>query len=318
MIITPFLVALMAFTAPPFKCPPGTQMIGDAPPKGMGAYCQKRLPDGEFVKHGPVKEWNTYGLLTAEANFVDGVPEGSYVSYYGGYFDSARGWIDSKNQIREKGAFESGKRVGVWRKFHPGGTVSFEATFEKGILTGNLQEKSSDGQLLVDLNFKAGVAHGRQRRWYDNGSPSIEVEYVDGLASGPCIAWMEDGQVRSRGQFVAGKPDGDWFHRESILYDNTNFKEMRGTFTNGLREGTWITTDLINNKIVVVFKNGVADKDCEEWRDGKKYEYEEKMSGNPYTGGRRLHSSQTSCSNNQMPDPMDLLAYALKPANSIE
>ena len=68
------------------------------------------------------------------------------------------------NQLAERGKFNNGKKVGLWRTWHPNGMVATEQEWAGGQKNGNFKGYNDRGELITKGLFRADK---RQGRWYN-------------------------------------------------------------------------------------------------------------------------------------------------------
>ena len=99
---------------------------------------------------GMIQEWHPNGVLSYEANYKNGVPDG------------------------------------VEKIYHENGKLAYESTYKEGKLEGVSRSWYENGKLHVEENYKNGKNEGMRRRWNDKGELEFEAGYKDGrLVSAP-------------------------------------------------------------------------------------------------------------------------------------
>jgi hypothetical protein len=98
-----------------FKCPDGTTQVGDEPPDGKEAWCEK---DGK--RHGPYHAWHDDGVKALEGSYAAGKRSGRWVEWYpNGQRKSEATYVDDKPQGRFR----------IWSEH---GEVISDVAYDKG------------------------------------------------------------------------------------------------------------------------------------------------------------------------------------------
>ncbi len=90
-------------------CPAGAELLGDAPPKGVEEWCQKRTADDRYVKHGPYRSWFKNGRKKVRGAYRDGQRHGPWREWY------------RSGQPALEGTYTDGKQTGRWLRWHTDG-----------------------------------------------------------------------------------------------------------------------------------------------------------------------------------------------------
>ena len=96
-------------------------------------------------------------------------------------------------------------------------------------------------------HLEAGREREQAQAWCEGARPGSKAELgkeeggdttlrclVDGAAEGPGFAWYPDGAMSARGNYVAGRMQGQWRH----FYPDGGLKD-EGEYRAGAREGEW-------------------------------------------------------------------------------
>lgn len=136
------------------------------------------------------------------------------------------------DRIVEEGKYEDNKRIGLWRKFYPTGTVRSEITyvndFPRGPYriyypSGKVEEEGDwqgmknvnafkryheNGRIAQDFHFNSkGRRDGTQRYYYPSGQPQLTVEVENGLSHGLYQTYYADGSLKEQKQIISGRVD---------------------------------------------------------------------------------------------------------------
>ena len=123
------------------KCPPGSKLMGEAPPEGSEVWCAKTV-DGKEVKEGPIVIYRDNGAEMLRGEYHDGKQSGEWTQWYDDgtkasidhYQDGLQngehiGWY-TNGKISAKGQFKNGKREGVWKRWDQQGFRNWEETYK--------------------------------------------------------------------------------------------------------------------------------------------------------------------------------------------
>jgi hypothetical protein len=90
-------------------CPPGTEPMGQPPPKGREVFCARKGADGAVIKQGPYKSFTLGGRPELEGEYADGQMAGHWIIYH------------PNGSKESEGAMTGGKKTGVWTFYDPNG-----------------------------------------------------------------------------------------------------------------------------------------------------------------------------------------------------
>lgn len=82
------------------------------------------------------------------------------------------------NQLAEKGKFRKGKKVGVWRTWHPNGVLATEEEWAGGQKNGNFISYSDDGVLLIKGLFRSDKKEGKWINYFSNDTVVYKKDLV--------------------------------------------------------------------------------------------------------------------------------------------
>jgi len=114
----------------------------------------------------------------------------------------------SNGKVKETGVFEKNVRVGIWKAFYPNGKPRHEVQF------------TPPGKIIF-FDDSTG------KRLLSNGTGFWKEEYTDGKVS-----------IINEGNWVNGKPEGDWtsrFRDSTLIYTE---KYKKGVFVKGVMHPT--------------------------------------------------------------------------------
>lgn len=144
-------------------------------------------------------------------------------------------------QLRARGRYEDGLRVGVWETFYPSGGQGggIQSRGERVPIPeegrsprqGTWSFWHPSGRLMRRGRFERGLEEGLFEEWHPSGQPRLRTQYRAGLLEGPSEEWYDDGSVRSRGSWSAGLRSGPW---EGWRRDGSPDPTLTGTFSGGV------------------------------------------------------------------------------------
>ena len=86
---------------------------------------------------------------------------------------------------------------GIWKTFHPDGSLEAEHTYEHDVQTGPSTEYFKSGQKKISgLIGKTGYRQGKWSRYYESGQLRTQTYYEDGRKIGPEISFYENGEKK--------------------------------------------------------------------------------------------------------------------------
>ena len=116
------------------------------------------------------------GQIKEEGNLLNGVEHGSYTAYF--YETESR---------RKEGRYNSGKRVGEWKKYYPGGQLKEIRVFSNDKLDGDYILYFENGQIHEHGRYTVGEKDGEWLIYYFNGQLHEKRFYKNGSKDGK---WM--------------------------------------------------------------------------------------------------------------------------------
>lgn len=148
---------------------------------------------------------------------------------------TARPGVDKEfasGELVEEGEYKSGRKVGLWKKYYPGGKIKSEITYvgsrpkgpytlyyENGQIeeqgnwertknTGSFKRYHPNGKVAQDFTFSpTGKRTGKQTYYYENGNLRLEGTWTEGLESGEMKEYYENGDLASVKNFNNGMLD---------------------------------------------------------------------------------------------------------------
>ncbi len=154
------------------------------------------------------------------------------------YFDTGM------KKPKEERMMKDGKIHGIYKRWHPEGTICEESTYMNGKLHGKQYYYSIYGRLMQELNYNEGIMHGIQIAYHEklgtimskyyykegkpygehttyhkNGTLSSLCTYNDsGMLIGTARNWHSNGRLARDATYIDGKLHGMYFeYNESDL-----------------------------------------------------------------------------------------------------
>lgn len=224
--------------------------------KYVGDSLQKEAPElttklevrNEYYEDGSIKKTGTY---------LDGLAEGTHKEY------SPEGKITNAKIYREgniagEGMIdEAGSQQGRWTEYHTGGQIKAKGDFDNGIRIGEWIFYHPNGKVEQKGRYdKKGKPQGLWQWFYENGKLLREENYLNGKREGALIEWNDSGRVITKGEYIDGLKEGKWF------YEIQDYRE-EGTYKSDQKDGPWESYFVDNNQV------RFAGKFIEGFPDGK-------------------------------------------------
>lgn len=153
----------------------------------------------EYDKNGDVIETRIYKSDTLFAKGIidkEGLRQDKWLFYSGG------------EKVIGKGKYKDDLKIGTWYYYYR---------------TGELEQKGK---------FSKGKHTGKWVWYYKNKTVHREEYYRRGKEDGEFIEYSEDGKILTRGDYVNGLRDGNWFYQVGDHTEN-------GKYSDGEKEGEW-------------------------------------------------------------------------------
>lgn len=194
--------------------------------------------DNNHKQSDPVLVTNEYELKNS--GFLNHV-QGEYVTWYGngqkqsssfyksvGVLDGmVQSWYSNGAQ-KSKGAYQDGKKIGVWDEWY------------------------ENGQAKLQTKYADGVLDGDYARWFENSKQQAVGQYSKGLLSGFWTVWNSKGEKVSEGSYEAGKREKKW------VYYTAGKKWAEGNYVDNMQDGLWHYWDAEGNKLkTIIYQKGI-------------------------------------------------------------
>ncbi len=226
------------------RCPEGTELLGNPPPKGNSQYCGKRSTLGGGIKHGPFVKWDDNGSKRYEANFDNDVLDGRSTTYF------------PSGDVAERQDYLKGIKSGRWEKWNRDGIKIAEGFYSNGKKSGRFRYWSRHGEPVSEGNFHDEVKSGLWIFYDRDGLVRSKFTFRNGRKDGKAQMFYANGRVASTGSFKENKPDGLW-----IYYNEEGRQTAQGSFTRGRKTGQWTEYDQSGRiQSVRNFAGGRVDK----------------------------------------------------------
>lgn len=134
-----------------------------------------------------------------------------------------------KTQIVEEGNYENNKRVGLWKKYFPSGSIRSEITFDNNLPRGPYKVYYPNGKLEESGEWQSNKNIGDFKRYHENGQIAQDFTFNrDGKRNGTQNYFYQNGQLQMRVEVMDGVAHGAY----SVFYPNGDVKEEK-RMTNG-------------------------------------------------------------------------------------
>lgn len=217
---------------------------------------------GNFVPHGSWRLSTAEGGVTAEGNYRDGKPDGTWTrwltaeqaktlaespykeftppfiseaTFRGGMLDGKWTIYDSKQRAASEISFQSGQRQGraIWR--HANGKPARELTFRGGIAHGSAKSYDASGKLLKTLEYREGRLVDQQ---IDHFGKKDRKKSETTMLRAPLVVEKPDDWWHTR--FATYKKQGqDERHGKWVVWYPNGIKQAEGTFDHGKPAGDY-------------------------------------------------------------------------------
>lgn len=203
-----------------------------------GSYKQDEL-------HGKWEYFGREGNLHAEMYYNEGIPVGTWKSYYLNglplaviQFDSTgfskeailynqlrkvilyeKQWLEGKDTIKvssyykedyeisEFTEYKNSERNGRLIRYHDKGLIWESEIYEEGKLVDVLEMNTDRGKSLLKGNFRKG--NGELKRYHKTGGLYAVEHYKNGQLHGE-VVYYNNGKTAGKGQYNQGIPYGEW------------------------------------------------------------------------------------------------------------
>jgi antitoxin component YwqK of YwqJK toxin-antitoxin module len=132
---------------------------------------------------------------------------------------------------------EKGERDGYWKEYYDNGNLRAEGTYAKDKKTGKWKFYYNTGNVEQEGVYREGKPDGPWFWFYESGKLLREENYFNGLLDGPMVEYDEQEQVITRGEFIEGRPEGEWTYKTAETLVSGNYSE-------GMRSGLWQYFDI--------------------------------------------------------------------------
>jgi antitoxin component YwqK of YwqJK toxin-antitoxin module len=129
----------------------------------------------------------------------------------GGILDGPSVDFHENGEKAAEGAYQNGKKVGLWHGWHPGGQDRFIETYDA-----------------------EGRRHGKSVWWYPHCGKAHDGAFFEDVEDGPWTRWYITGDKQDEGTYARGVRTGTW-----TFWHPDGPKLESGPFVNGVRQGTW-------------------------------------------------------------------------------
>lgn len=221
--------------------------------------------------------YHSNGKIAITATYFQGKPEGIRREYdTNGVL--VRGYVFEDGILRYEGITdEKGQRQGLWKEYYPTGELRAKGHYKNSNMTGDWKFYLTDKTIEISGEYDSKGRKTGEWQWFYPGGELLAVDhYEDGLLEGDFVEYDENGEQLTRGQYISGMEEGDWFYRHGE-------KIEKGSFYEGQQIGTWRTW-FANGKVAseVQYEQGLPDGYYRTyWENGNS-----KISGHYISGER--------------------------------
>jgi uncharacterized protein len=173
------------------------------------------------------------GKIRKTGGYINKKPVGMHVTYTeDGKVASAEMYSDT-GYLEAKGITDQNNRFqGNWEFFYPSGKTKAKGNYVDGKRNGEWVFYFESGKIEQKGTYQAGKIQGTWTWFYESGAVLRTEEYNRGLEDGIMVEFAEDGHEMTKGKFVDGEKQGDWFY---LVGDDRE----EGRYRNGAKTGVW-------------------------------------------------------------------------------
>ena len=199
--------------------------------KYINGELQKNVP--ELTKMDMKTEYYERGIVKYYGGYKNGVPEGVHREYaIDGQVLNAK--IYREGVLTGEGVLDDlGHEQGLWKEYHPNGQVKSRGEYKDGKRIGPWMFFHANGKEEQKGEYdKKGRAQGPWKWYYESGNLLREEIYVNDLQEGIMIEYSDTGNVITKGEYIEGLKEGKW------IYEMGDYRE-EGVYKSGKRDGLW-------------------------------------------------------------------------------
>lgn len=173
-------------TIDPAPEPSGPETIQERFPNGAIKIERQVIQDstGNYVNHGPWKQFDQRGNVIASGEYVHGERHGVWNRWY----------RSGEAELLSKAPYND----------FPGPFIS-QATFKNGKLHGAWTIYDARQRKISQFETADGLRQGNSTWWYSNGKPMRAIEYRDGMIDGSLREWSPDGRLTTNQVYQMGR-----------------------------------------------------------------------------------------------------------------
>ena len=182
---------------PRLRCPKGSVMAGNMPPKGFEIHCAQK-GTGEKGK----------AVLSAS------IKNGPLVSYY------------KDGKVWRRGYYRKGKKHGNWIRYCNNGRKQLEVTYNLGTPVGNYRYFRPDGKVWLRGLYKAGKRYGKVYLFLTQDRAPISCR-IKNARLNTCLSKYKGGKVKYRSNLnETSKPSiEEMFYENGKLFARRQLKQ---------------------------------------------------------------------------------------------
>lgn len=170
--------------------------------------------------------------------------------YYKNFVGELTDKIESEGNVMyipaQKGRSAFSHKVGLWKFYHPSGTLKTQIEYNKdGLETGSAIFYTETGLRAEEGEFKLGKQTGVWKSYYD-GILKSETEYENDLKNGDYFEYsVETGNKIVCGTFLNDAKAGKWtlYNKNGIQDGEVNYNQA------GQKNGYWKATSFMNSEV---------------------------------------------------------------------
>lgn len=225
------------------------------------------------------RDYNENGEIESLGGYNNQNKKEGMHHFYGEDGNLAAAKIYNNGQLLSEGDLTGGRKNGEWIMYFPDGGIQAKGSYKNDIKVGKwiyYYENKNIQQIAYYDNF--GKATDTWYWFFDDGDSLAIQEYLGGLGNGIYKQYNDSGKVVSKGMYLDGVEEGEWFY---IFGDVIS----KGSFSRGDKTGIWTSKTLDD---VLIFEGeynlGLPVGKHKYWYKNKKPKKEGKYNGGEQHG----------------------------------
>jgi len=186
------------------------------------------IQDGYLIGNNKTGKWYNYsptGALISLAEYDNGIKSGVYLE-----FDNFGALLVQENYL-------NGKMEGEQKKYAAGPNsriLRSNFAYKNGVFHGTCTEFTETGTMRSQVQYKEGKKDGTTKWYYTNGKLAMFQTYQNNMLNGPQELYNQQGILTGEGDYLKNQKSGIW----TEYYDNGKMKS-KGSYQSDKQSGIW-------------------------------------------------------------------------------